>query len=129
MGRWDAGGGPDGTGWDAHGPLEINGKSLDPSCGPPWPSSPNGVSSGNSPPRRGRHPNAADMVAVEDVEADLDADRGLAVNYWRDAPAKRPVIVTTRRNARETRGKEQAGQVEVPFTTSLDEDFLSLFAT
>lgn len=88
---------------------------------------------GSPPTRKGR--SIAEAVSVEDVDADIDL--GLHGSYRRDATPPQ-VIVTRAAQPGKSRGdvrrsSDQRGAREkdkcMPFTTSLDVDFLSLFAS
>lgn len=113
--------------------LEVSGCGIGDSAGPPWPNSPAG-SVGSPPTRKGaRH---SETVSVEDVEADMDI--GLHLNSHRRDTTPPQVIVTRstgqkRAGQGSRRGRQEAirepPQKNMPFSTSLDHDFLSLFAT
>lgn len=117
FGAWDP---------DATDPLEVSGCGLDgPMVTNTWPGSP--ASSTSPAQRRGRHA-AAELVSVEDFEAD---DGG----YCRDAAP--PVIITRGNQSSKNRGDPRRGRDQrgsrdptpgMPFSTSLDVGFLSLFA-
>jgi len=105
------------------GPEDVTG---------PWPITPS--SQCNSPPqRRGRHSlaEAGTPVSLEDVEADPDS------SFWNDRSTTPQVIVTRSSQAARGRGdprrrgdREQApSPAGMPFKTTLDVDFLSLFAS
>jgi hypothetical protein len=93
--------------------------------------------SGTSPPTRqgqrsGAHHEAP--VSVEDVEEDLDL--GLHVSaYRRDATPPQVIVTNSRAKEQERTPSKRArergsrGSRNMPFSTSLDNDFLSLFAS
>mmetsp|Transcript_57715 Transcript_57715/g.102411 ORF Transcript_57715/g.102411 Transcript_57715/m.102411 type:complete len:492 (-) Transcript_57715:80-1555(-) len=136
------------------GDLEVSGCGLRDATAPsPWPGSPSQSHAGSPPTRKGaRHSFGADAVAsqiaVEDVEADPDP-HGLHSNFRRggDMP---PQVIVTRSNQTQSRGQvrrsertdqvrrserteqrrvSERGERNMPFSTSLDNDFLSLFAS
>jgi len=117
---------------DAAGTLEVSGYGLGDTTAP-WPGSPADSCGGGSPPtRKGRHA-VPDGVSVEDVEAD---DQGRHASYGgRDAASPQVIVTRSSQNgkARSTirRGSDQRprGEQSMPFNTSLDVDFLSLFAS
>lgn len=132
---------------DAVGELEVSGYGLDHEHGNTaigWPGSP-AQSCGTSPPsrHRGRQSSMSrtEPMQMEDVEA--DPDLSLHANFRR-AGDTAPVIVTrsqsnvhlrsgTGPRASRDRGASSrpAGERErsMPFSTSLDVDFLNLFAS
>jgi len=143
--------GPRGSPWQAHasqmgswashvdaaaaGALEVSGCSLaGEHQAAPWPGSPSDAC-GSPPTRAGKTRAGADGVHVEDVETDPDLiPHG---GYRRDATPPQ-VIITRSGQAGKSRGtirrsSDQRGAREreqnMPFNTSLDVDFLSLFAT
>jgi len=92
-----------------------------------WISSPVG-SCASPPTRRGRH---SETVSVEDVEPDLDL--GMSMSYYRRDATPPQVIVTRSGQNSKNRGDPRRSRdqrtKDRPFGTSLDVDFLSLFAT
>merc|ERR1740129_2461487 len=149
-----AGGAPWAAHVDAGGALEVSGCGLGDGFvaagGPqPWPGSPAGSCGGQASPPTRKGARHSETVSVEDVDADFDI--GLHHLYRRDATP--PQVIVTRstmqrkergENPRRERersgsgkqsqqqGEEQARATErqksMPFCTSLDSDFLSLFA-
>eukprot|EP00930_Biecheleria_cincta_P059043 TRINITY_DN44811_c0_g1_i1.p1 TRINITY_DN44811_c0_g1~~TRINITY_DN44811_c0_g1_i1.p1 ORF type:complete len:458 (+),score=62.72 TRINITY_DN44811_c0_g1_i1:220-1593(+) len=133
---------------DAVGDLEVSGYGLEHEHGSTamgWPGSP-AQSCGTSPPvrHRGRQSSMSrtEPMQMEDVEA--DPDLSLHANSWRPSDAA-PVIVTrsqshvhVRRDRAEQRAPRDRGapgrqaaerERSMPFSTSLDVDFLNLFAS
>lgn len=121
--------GPRGASWQLdEGGLTGEAVGSSPWPGSPWPGSPS-ESSGSSPTRQ-RTARHLDGVSVEDFDADLDfPPHG---GYRREA-APPQVVVTRSTPAGRSRGSarrwnDQKSQTK-PFDTSLDMDFLSLFAS
>mmetsp|Transcript_34121 Transcript_34121/g.106445 ORF Transcript_34121/g.106445 Transcript_34121/m.106445 type:complete len:405 (+) Transcript_34121:75-1289(+) len=95
---------------------------------------------GSPPTRKGRQ-SFVEAVSVEDVEHDCDLGlygTGLHGSYRRDTTP--PQVIVTRsskesksrgdsRRGSDTRGSRERSQRDMPFSTSLDVDFLSLFAS
>jgi hypothetical protein len=114
---------------DPVGTLEVSGSGLLEPAGGPWGTPGDSLQGGSPPTRKGGRPGA-DGVSVEDVEAESELG---GPHYRRDSTPPQ-VIVTrssqmkTRGNVRRTTDPRQGGQ-PMPFTTSLDVDFLSLFAS
>jgi len=121
--------------WASHvdpgsGALEVSGLGLG-DTQPPWPSSPAGSTAGNLPPtRRGSKHDVP--VAVEEAEADD------TYNYAFRRESTPPQMTITRssqpknqrgdaRRGRDDRTRERGKNM--PFSTGLDPDFLSLFAS
>jgi len=105
-----------------------------------WPDSPAQSCGGSPPTRKGRH-SLAEAVSVEDFEPDADLSlygTGFHGGYRRDATPPQ-VIVTRSSQPNRSRGDSRRGsdqrrtaersQRDMPFNTSLDVDFLSLFAS
>lgn len=124
----------------ASGALEVSGCGLgDAVTGSPGSWSGTGgsaPSAGGSPPTRkgGRHSLVVEAVSVEDVEGEQDSSP--PANFRRDATP--PQVIVTRstqagKGIRRTTGQERGAARErernMPFPTSLDVDFLSLFAS
>lgn len=126
---------------DQEGALEVSGLGLGEHALGAWPSSPVGSTVGGSPPTRkgARH---SETVSVEDVEAaetDLGGLSSLGIHahslYRRDATP--PQVIVTRSQQNKNRGDPRRGRDErtrergksMPFSTGLDPDFLSLFAS
>mmetsp|Transcript_16598 Transcript_16598/g.58127 ORF Transcript_16598/g.58127 Transcript_16598/m.58127 type:complete len:545 (-) Transcript_16598:65-1699(-) len=123
--------------------LEVSGMGMmGDAAGHQWPGSPS--ESCGSPPTRQAKMRQQDGVSVEDVEPDADAALAFGLggggsSYRRDAtPAQ--VIVTRSSstsksrsgNVRRSSGEQRAArerEQNMPFNTSLDVDFLSLFAS
>lgn len=121
--------------WAAHadtGALEVSGCGLDTSG--PWTG---GAEAGSPPTRKGaRQLAAAENVSVEDVEGDGDLPHG---SFRREVTP--PQVIITRsaqgqlgkarsdlRRGADQRGSASSKERSMPFSTSLDVDFLSLFA-
>lgn len=110
-----------------------------------WPDSPlqqTPSSAGSPPTRKGRQQHVAEAVSVEDFEPEGDLGlygTGLHGSYRRDATPPQVIITRSsqqanagrlgRRGPSETRGARERNQRDAPFDTSLDADFLSLFAS
>mmetsp|Transcript_94457 Transcript_94457/g.148653 ORF Transcript_94457/g.148653 Transcript_94457/m.148653 type:complete len:460 (-) Transcript_94457:71-1450(-) len=135
-----------GTGnWASHvdqeGALEVSGLGLGEHAPGAWPSSPVGSVVGGSPPTRkgARHSETVSVEDVEAVETDLSGLGGLGIHaqslYRRDATP--PQVIVTRSQLKKDRGDVRRGREErtrergknMPFSTGLDPDFLSLFAS
>lgn len=90
---------------------------------------------GTSPPtRHGQRSHHEARVSVEDVEEDLDL--GLHISaYRRDATPPAVIVTNSRAKEQERTPSKRAqerngrGSRNMPFSTSLDNDFLSLFAS
>lgn len=139
----------------ANGPpagLEVSGCAFGESTGASWPSSPAAPSSGGGSPgsapllvRRGGGARHCEAVSVEDVEGGVDLDPMLHIDhidnsYRRDATPPQVIVTRSsqqkkdRTDSRRVRGRPGAAtpserDKNIPFTTSLDVDFLSLFAS
>eukprot|EP00442_Polarella_glacialis_P037318 CAMPEP_0115072552 /NCGR_PEP_ID=MMETSP0227-20121206/14293_1 /TAXON_ID=89957 /ORGANISM="Polarella glacialis, Strain CCMP 1383" /LENGTH=401 /DNA_ID=CAMNT_0002459311 /DNA_START=78 /DNA_END=1283 /DNA_ORIENTATION=+ len=121
---------------DAPGALEVSGCGLGDHTAGSWLANAAQPCGGSPPSRKGGRHSLAEAVSVEEMEAP-DPDHALNTNFLRNStPAQ--VIVTrstqpgqsrgmVRRNtdARAVRERER----NVAFSTSLDVDFLSLFAS
>lgn len=138
-----------GCGIEHHVP---EGAAASSSAAATWPGSPAQSSGGGSPPtRKGPRHSLTDPVAVEDVEA---ADQDISTHFRRGADAIHPQVIVTRsreqaeqnqhqqqrrgpalrRGSADQRGSSKRDQREqrepqLQFSTSLDVDFLSLFAS
>lgn len=109
--------------------LEISGYGLGDSSGSSYPGSPDSC---GSPPTRQRARQTSDGVSVEDVDGDVEFRPH---TFLRDATP--PTVIVTRASGSRSRKDLRRGSEQRPrereqrntFNTSLDMDFLSLFAS
>lgn len=123
--------------------LEVSGMGMmGDAAGNQWPGSPS--ESCGSPPTRQAKMRQQDGVSVEDVEPDADTALAFGLggggsSYRRDATPAQVIVTrsssTTKSrsgNVRRSSGEQRAArerEQNMPFNTSLDVDFLSLFAS
>lgn len=125
-----------GSTWaDEPGALEVSGCGLGDTATGAWPGSPAQSCGGSPPTRKGaRHHSLAEPVCVQDVE-----EHGM---HFRRGDATNPQVIVTRsrdqaeqhpRRGQVRRSTEQRvpskREPHIQFSTSLDVDFLSLFAS
>lgn len=151
MGSFGQGGGLGSNAWASHvdvGPtLEVSGRGLSESsaarpstpAGQARPITPAGLGGMSSPKRRGSFQQEPTASLFEDAEADIDLS-ARASAYRRDSrDGTDPQLIITRssqqkkergdaRRGRDDRNKER-DRKNMPFSTGLDPDFLSLFAS
>eukprot|EP00931_Biecheleriopsis_adriatica_P088503 TRINITY_DN62808_c0_g1_i1.p1 TRINITY_DN62808_c0_g1~~TRINITY_DN62808_c0_g1_i1.p1 ORF type:complete len:493 (+),score=69.65 TRINITY_DN62808_c0_g1_i1:149-1627(+) len=138
---------------DASGALEVSGCALGDHAAGAWPGSPAQSCGGSPPTRKGaRHSSLTEPMQMEDVEAD---QASLHASFRRGSDmAMTPQVIVTRshhqsghhqsqgpRGVHQSRSQVRRGTEQrvarereraersMPFSTSLDVDFLSLFAS
>lgn len=125
---------------DFAGALEVSGYGLSDTSAA-WPGSPGAAPScsGSPPTRKGRH-SGVDAVAVEDIEA-VPSDYPIHGGAFRRDATPPQLIVTRSTQMNQSRGQVRRGteqrlsrerdrDTNMPaFSTSLDVDFLKLFAS
>lgn len=117
--------------------LEVSGCGFGDPATAAWPGSPAQSCGGSPPTRKGARHSLAEPVSVEDVEAEQDHTM-----HFRRGDAIPPQVIVTRsrdqaeqhqRRGQVRRSAEQRvpskRETHMPFSTSLDVDFLSLFAS
>lgn len=127
-----------GSTWaDEPAALEVSGCGLGEPATAAWPGGPAQSCSGSPPTRKGPRHSLAEPVSVEDVEAEQDhtmpSRRGDATSPQVIVTRSRDQAEQHQRRGQVRRNTEQCApsnrEPHMPFSTSLDVDFLSLFAS